>query len=229
MVRVELQPLNMWYISSDKSLPYLLEANRELTSSDIKLKCFADVYLLTPDELQTRYRLPCKQFLMLQNQQMEKEIPPTTTDTPIQIDLPFKNPCIQFFFTVQQKRNRENKEYNNFWYKKGDSVLEAKFTIDGSDVIGWRRAPFFRQYFAKNYSKKPTRPIYMIPGNLFPQKPDLPSGSIDFAVSKAKLWLRLPIGMDTSIVRVYTRSYTMISLKRPEGSKDHKLSFRGIY
>lgn len=219
VVRLEMEPLHKWYISTDHSIPSLLEANRELTSADIKIRCFADVYVLTPDEIEREMKLPCKQYLLLRNHKMEKEIPPTTTDTPVVIDLPFKNPCMQFFFTVQEKRNRDMKDYHNYWYKRGDSILEAKFTIEDSDIIGWRRAPFWRQYTAKNYSRKPTCPIYIIPANLFPEKPDLPSGNIDCTHNKVKLWLRLPIGMGTAIVKVFTRSYDMITFTKSVGGK----------
>lgn len=223
VIRLEMNPLNMMYTSTDDSIPWLLQANRELTSHDIKVKCYADVYVLTAAELEKKFALPCKQFLMLQNQQMEKEVPPTTTDTPVQVDLPFKNPCMQFVFTVQEKRNRDMKDYFNCWYKRGDSILEAKLTVDGCDVIGYRKAPFWRQFFAKNYSRKPTRPIYVIPANLLPERPDLPSGNIDCTVCKVKLWLRLPKGMGTAVIKVYARNYNMITFTR-QGRDKHVLS-----
>jgi hypothetical protein len=227
IIRVEQQPLPMWYQSTDQSIPWLLQADKELGQCDIKMKCYADVYVLNTTELEDRYARPRKEFLVLQNQSLVQEVGPTTTDTPVVIDLNFRNPCTEFAFTAQEKANLDKKEFTNYWYKGGDSIREAKLTVDGADVYGWRKAPFWRTVTTKNYSKKPTRPIYVIPNCFFPEKPELPSGFRDCSATKVQLHIRLPIGMDTCIIKVHSRGYNKMDLTRqPNGRHTAALADR---
>ena len=225
VLRVQTQPLEMLYISSDKCRPWLVHANRELCEADIKMKCFADVYLLTRDEIADRLAKPCKQFLLIQNQVHEQEVPATTTDTPVPIKLNYRHPCTQFFFTVQEKRNREMKDYHNWWFRHGDSIREASLTIDGHDQVPYRKAPWWRQFTARRYSRKPGCPVYVFSPSFYPERLDIPSGDVDMDdVKDYTLWLKLPIGMDVAIVKVYTRSYNMISFRRDDKTGLHNIA-----
>lgn len=216
---LEIAPLQDCFYSSDKTIPHVMNKDRALEDSDIKLKVLADVYHITSAE-QSQIFTDSHVHIMPQVQYIEHEFTndPKMGNKEILVPLKGNFPVFDIWFTLQSLEHQKQKDCHNYSGRHGEDPLqEAQLMIGDKPLGAMASGLFLRTIDALNSnSNKPRKHVYKLTPSFCPEDETFFSGYLNFTALKDKVYLRFrpQKNLGPFTLRVYLKNYNLFRINK---------------
>lgn len=212
-LKVKIRPLRECFNTSDDSIPYLMNADRELNETDLKLKVFANVFYLS-DEEREYINKNSHHFLITQNQFSSDLVNKCLSSSQARFPhrLPFTHPITELFFTLQKESHRKRKDWFNWCGENGeDPIAKVQITINNHPRFSEREGRWFRMIEPlEHHSSLPKRHIYSYSFSLYPEETDQPAGALNITrLENVSLHITPQSKLGCSVLNVHAVSYNI--------------------
>jgi len=205
--------------SSDGSMPWLLDANRELKPEDIKINLYVDFYWVTDAERSIIMKSE-HSFVIEQIQHIREEIIPKQSlesGGNHKVKLELQHPIKEIIFAYQPQSQVLEKNY--FRYENQDGsfpIAKADLLINGARLHSLRNFSYYRGAELGRFHKKvPTKGFGGIVLSEFPENPVQPSGYLNpSAVRDITLEIELAPGTEQGILHIWPITYNIMNVTR---------------
>lgn len=217
---IKIRDLDDCWLSSDNSRPYLANANRELSPSDINVQVYGNIYYLTEAE-RKEINESSHEMVFTQNQYNGGQRIPRQSakagKTSIDVPVPFQHTVTEFMVTLQDEEHIKNKDWFNWSGKYGqDPIAELGLKINNSCRISRRPASFFRLCEAdEHYSRIPKRHGYAMAQAYTPEDTGTPDGGLNCSrFDSVTIEVTPQKGLGAAICNVWGRSQNIFRATR---------------
>ncbi len=212
------RPLEECWISSDDRPPFLIDCERCLADTDLKIKCWAECYWVSKAE-RKEIDESNHEYLITQNQFDRHDLCSKSNGSDSAHSLPIKmqHTINEVIWTVQSTAHRRCKDWFNYSGRfGGDPIKTFRLRVNGGDRVQEREARWFRTIEPNtSHTRTPRRHIYNWAFAAFPERSNFPSGALNFSqVEDVIADIRLQECLGETIVTFWGRSYNLLRSRR---------------
>lgn len=216
-LKIRLRNLQHCYVTSDGSVPKLVDSDSDLRPEDIGIQIRADLYFLGSREGEYIKRKN-HVFLIDQIQHKQAILDPclSSESAGYTLPIPFKGVITQFIWTLQDERHLRKKDYGNFsGIHNQDPIESYEIKVDNDPWVGPHDALWGRFMDALEYhSSTPTRHIYTHVMCRSPEDPEQVTGFIHMDGShEYTLEIKRQVGLRKCYLDLWARGLNQLFIR----------------
>jgi hypothetical protein len=217
---LKLRPLKECYYSSDRSVPWMMDDERQIRADDIGVEVMANVYHLTGAE---RSQIYGEDQTHLMTQIHEQEVPFTVEagckEPTLNVKIDAKHPVSEMWFVIQKDDHLKEKLWYNYEGVDGEDPLERiRITAGGKELLpNWYGKWFRTIETMEHHNVIPKKHIYTLSYAICPDDETFHSGYYNFTANEDVIMhLTLQRGLGRCVFKIWYHTINLIRYKGGE-------------
>ena len=212
------RPLHECFMSCDDTVPHLIDADKALQDTDLKVRCWVNTYWVSKKERKDIDN-STHEYIITQNQRDTHDLPGRgegSSDAPHPVPLKFQHTVTSILWTVQALEHRRRKDWFNYSGCDGeDPITRFRMRVNGGDRVTVRECRWFRTVEANEmYSRTPDLHAYGWSFCAEPEKTNKPTGSLNWSqIDDVIADLEIQPGLGPAAFTCWARNSQILKVK----------------